>query len=201
MMEAMTPFADPWVHFDAWFAEAQTTERYPEAVNLATADAAGRPSSRVVLVRSWSPDGFVLFTDRESRKGTELAANPHAALCWHWPNSPGPGLGREVRAQGAVAVLDDAASDEYWRTRPRASQVAATTSHQSQQIDSRAELERRYAEVDATAGETPPRPQRWGVYRLVPDRVEFWAHHDDRLHDRLLYVRDDGRWTNAVLQP
>lgn len=200
-MEPMTPFADPWAHFEAWFAEARTTERYPEAVNLATADAAGHPSNRVVLVRSWSPAGFVLFTDRESRKGAELAANPFAALCWHWPSSPEPGLGREIRAQGAVEVLDDAASDEYWETRPRASQVAATTSHQSQPIESRAELERRYAEVDASAGESLPRPPRWGGYRLVPDRVEFWAHHDDRLHDRLLYTRGGTRWTTTVLQP
>lgn len=200
-MEPMTPFADPWAHFDAWFAEARSTERYPEAVNLATADAAGRPSNRVVLVRSWSPAGFVLFTDRESRKGAELAANPYAALCWHWPSSPEPGLGREIRAQGIVEVLNDAASDEYWRSRPRASQVAASTSHQSQPIDSRAELERRYAEVDATAGESPPRPQRWGGFRLAPERVEFWAHHDDRLHDRLLYTRDGERWSTSVLQP
>jgi pyridoxamine 5'-phosphate oxidase len=200
-MDTMTPYTDPWTHFDAWFAEARATERYPEAVNLATADAEGRPSCRIVLVRSWSAEGFVLFTDRESRKGGDLAANPNAALCWHWPSSPAPGLGREIRAQGRVELLEDGASDEYWRGRPRASQVAATTSHQSQPIASREELERRYAEVDEGAGESPPRPERWGGYLIVPDRIEFWAHHDDRLHDRLLYVRDDDGWTTSVLQP
>jgi pyridoxamine 5'-phosphate oxidase len=200
-MDPMTAYADPWTHFDAWFAEVGATERYPEAVNLATADEEGRPSNRIVLVRSWSAEGFVLFTDRESRKGAELATNPYAALCWHWPSSPAPGLGREVRAQGRVELLDEAASDEYWRSRPRASQVAATTSHQSQPIESRAALEQRYAEVDASAGDMPPRPARWGGYRIAPDRIEFWAHHNDRLHDRLLYTREAGGWTTSVLQP
>lgn len=196
-MDAMKPFRDPWAHFDAWFEEARAAEPdLAEAVNLATADARGRPSNRMVLVRTWSPRGFEFFTDRESQKGAELVANPWAALCWHWKS-----LGREVRAQGAVAVLDDAASDAYWRGRPRASQVAAITSHQSQPIASRVELDRRYAEVDAAVEGVPERPGRWGGYRLAPDRVEFWVHHDDRLHDRLLYARSGDAWTTAVLQP
>ncbi len=200
-MDAMTAFEDPWAHFDAWFAEARSTERYPDAVNLATVDAEGQPANRVILVRSWSAEGFEFFTDRESRKGSELAAHPMAALCWLWPSSPAEGLGREVRAQGRVELLGDDANEDYWNARPRPSRIAAMSSYQSHPIASRTALEQRYAEVDATAGDAPARPERWGGYRLVPDRVEFWAHHDDRLHDRLLYVRGDEGWTTSVLQP
>ena len=200
-MDAMTPYDDPWAHFDAWFAGARETERYPEAVNLATAAADGRPSSRIVLVRSWTREGFEFFTDRESQKGVELAENPWGALCWHWPHSPTAALGREVRAQGRVERLDDAAGDAYWTARPRPSQLAAAASHQSQPIVSRTELQRRYAELTATASEAVDRPERWGGYRLVPERVEFWQHHDDRLHDRLHYLLDGDTWRNEVLQP
>jgi pyridoxamine 5'-phosphate oxidase len=161
----------------------------PEVV-LATATPDGRPSARMVLLKSADEHGFTFFTGYESRKGHDLEANPRAALLFHRP-------GIQVRVEGAVERLPAAESDAYWATRPAASRRSAAASNQSQPIGSRAELE---AAVDAQPAE-PPRPERWGGYRLVPDTYEFWQHRDDRLHERHLFkARGDG-WDVVMLQP
>jgi pyridoxamine 5'-phosphate oxidase len=161
-----------------------------DQVALATASADGRPSARMVLLKSADEDGFTFFTNYDSRKGRELAENPYAALLFHLP-------GRQVRVEGRVERLPAAESDAYWSTRPAASRRSAAASRQSQPIDSREALE---AAVAAQPAE-PSRPDSWGGYRLVPKRLEFWEHRDDRLHDRRLFTRDAGGWTVVRLQP
>jgi pyridoxamine 5'-phosphate oxidase len=187
--------ADPLAQFAAWFAAARETGvRVPEAAALATATPAGAPSARMLLVKEFGPGGFVFFTGYDSRKGRELEANPRAALLFHWD-----ALGRQVRIEGRVERVSAAESDDYWDTRPAASRVSAAVSDQSRPVGSRAELEQR---VEALAGsEPPPRPPRWGGYRLRPDAFEFWQHRDDRLHDRFRYTRAGHAWTVERLQP
>jgi pyridoxamine 5'-phosphate oxidase len=159
-------------------------------VALATATPDGRPSVRMVLLKSADERGFTFFTGYESRKGRELEANPRAALLFHRP-------GIQVRVEGSVERLPAAESDAYWATRPEASRRSAAASNQSQPIRSREELE---AAVE-TQPEQPPRPERWGGYRLLPDTYEFWRHRDDRLHERHLFrARGDG-WDVVMLQP
>jgi pyridoxamine 5'-phosphate oxidase len=174
--------ADPLALFHDWVEG-------PE-VALATATPDGRPSVRMVLLKSADGGGFTFFTGYDSRKGRELEANPRAALLFHRP-------GLQVRVEGPVARLTEAESDAYWGTRPEASRRSAAASHQSQPVGSREELE---AAVDAQPAQ-PPRPERWGGYRLVPDTYEFWRHRDDRLHERHLFrARADG-WDVVMLQP
>lgn len=196
----MEPRPDPFAHFDEWFEEARRTDPQPEAASLATSDAQGRASNRVLLVRRWSPRGFEVQTNRESRKGRELHARPWAALAWHWKP-----LGRQVRAEGPVVWLPDEESDDYWRARPRASQVSAWASDQSQAIEDREALLRRRAEVERRfeGVEAIPRPPHWGGFLLQPLRMEFWQHEDDRFHQRLEYARDalEGPWRAGLLQP
>jgi pyridoxamine 5'-phosphate oxidase len=159
-------------------------------VALATATPDGRPSVRMVLLKSADEQGFTFFTGYESRKGRELEANPRAALLFHRP-------GIQVRVEGPVERVPASESDAYWATRPEASRRSAAASRQSQPIGSREELE---AAVDVQP-EQPPRPERWGGYRLVPDTYEFWRHRDDRLHERHLFrARGDG-WDVVMLQP
>jgi pyridoxamine 5'-phosphate oxidase len=189
---------DPVATFDAWFGEARAAGlRMPEAMTLATATPDGAPSARIVLMKGYDADGFVFFTDRRSRKGGELAANPRAALVFHWE-----ALGRQVRAEGAVAPLDDAASWAYYRTRPRGSRIGAWASHQSAVIASRAELEAQVAAIEERfAGVDPPLPPHWGGYRVTPVRYEFWTHDDARLHDRVVHRREGGGWVRELLSP
>jgi pyridoxamine 5'-phosphate oxidase len=157
---------------------------------LATASPDGRPSIRMVLLKSADERGFTFFTNYESRKGTELEANPRAALLFHRP-------GIQVRVEGRVERVGDAESDAYWATRPPASRRSAAASRQSQPIASREKLE---AAV-AAQPEEPARPSRWGGFRLVPDTYEFWRHRDDRLHERRLYKARSGGWELSILQP
>jgi pyridoxamine 5'-phosphate oxidase len=157
---------------------------------LATASPDGRPSIRMVLLKSADERGFTFFTNYESRKGAELEANPRAALLFHRP-------GIQVRVEGPVERVGDAESDAYWATRPPASRRSAAASRQSQPIASREELE---AAV-AAQPEEPARPSRWGGFRLVPDTYEFWRHRDDRLHERQLYKARSGGWELSILQP
>jgi pyridoxamine 5'-phosphate oxidase len=157
---------------------------------LATASPDGRPSIRMVLLKSADERGFTFFTNYESRKGAELEANPRAALLFHRP-------GIQVRVEGPVERVGDAESDAYWATRPPASRRSAAASRQSQPIASREELE---AAV-AAQREEPVRPSRWGGFRLVPDTYEFWRHRDDRLHERQLYKARSGGWELSILQP
>lgn len=161
-----------------------------DVVALATATPDGRPSVRMVLLKSADERGFTFFTGYESRKGRELAANPRAALLFHRPDI-------QVRVEGRVERVPAAESDAYWATRPEASRRSAAASRQSEQIGSRAELE---AAV-AAQPPSPPRPERWGGYRLVPDAYEFWRHRDDRLHERHLFTARDGGWDVVMLQP
>ena len=163
----------------------------PEAMALATATPDGRPSARMVLLKEADERGFAFFTNRESRKGGELAANPRAALLFHWRP-----LGRQVRVEGRVEPISDEESEAYFDTRPLPSRLAAWASPQSRPLTDRAELERLYAEAAARfPGEQVPLPPHWGGYRVVPDAYEFWQHGDDRLHDRIRYERDGDAWT------
>ena len=174
--------ADPLALFHRWIDG-------PE-VALATATADGRPSVRMVLLKSADERGFTFFTGYESRKGRELEENPRAALLFHR-------AGVQVRVEGRVERLSGTESDAYWASRPAASRRSAAASRQSEPLGSRAELE---ASVAAQPDE-PPRPARWGGYRLVPDAYEFWRHRDDRLHERQLFRARDGGWDVVLLQP
>jgi pyridoxamine 5'-phosphate oxidase len=189
---------DPLRQLAAWYAEAESAGTpVPEAMTLATATPEGRPSARIVLLKGLDERGLTFFTNRESRKGRELAANPRAALVLHWQP-----LGRQVRVEGAVVELDREEVETYWRSRPRGSRVAARASAQSQPVASRAELDARFAAEDERHPEDEvPLPAEWSGYRVVPDAVELWEHRDDRLHDRVRYERDGGSWRRARLQP
>jgi pyridoxamine 5'-phosphate oxidase len=189
--------ADPLVQFAAWFGAAAGVVRLPEAMALATADRAGRPSLRMVLLRGWDDDGFVFYTDYGSRKAGELTTNPFAALLLHWDP-----LGRQIRIEGPVETATEAESDRYFAARPRDRQIGAHASDQSRPIGSRAELDRKVAGVtERFEGRPVPRPARWGGFRLRPETYEFWQNHDDRLHDRLRYTRTGDGWRIDRLQP
>jgi pyridoxamine 5'-phosphate oxidase len=189
---------DPIVQLRAWLAEAQQAAPLADAMTLATADAQGRPSARQVLLRGLDDRGLIFFTNRASRKAGELAANPRAALLFHWYE-----LGRQVRVEGPVEPVDGDESTSYWRTRPRASQLAAWASPQSQPLSGREELERLYVQAGRDLGQGEvPLPPFWGGYRVVPEIVEFWQHRDNRLHDRIRYVRAGAAgWRRERLAP
>jgi pyridoxamine 5'-phosphate oxidase len=181
-VSTIEPGSDPLALFHAWVDG-------PEMA-IATADADGRPSVRMVLLKSADADGFTFFTNYESRKGRDLAANPHAALLFHRP-------GIQVRVEGPVERLTAEASDAYWASRPAASRRSAAASRQSQPIAARADLERAVAALPAE----PERPARWGGFRLTPESYEFWRHRDDRLHERHLFRRGGDGWSVVLLQP
>jgi pyridoxamine 5'-phosphate oxidase len=189
---------DPLRQFGAWFDEAREARvEAPEAMALATATAEGRPSVRMVLLKQADEGGFRFHTNYESRKGGELAANPRAALLFHWRP-----LGRQVRVEGGVERLSPDESGEYFRTRPLRSRIAAWASPQSRPLDGRAELEQLYDEAAARFPEGEVAlPPHWGGYRVVPDAYEFWQRGEDRLHDRVRYQRDGDRWNRAQLAP
>jgi pyridoxamine 5'-phosphate oxidase len=189
---------DPFRQFAAWFAGATTAGVHePEAMTLATATPGGLPSARMVLLRGHGPDGFVFFTNYESRKAGELDANPRAALVLHWAT-----LGRQVRIEGVVARTSDAESDAYFATRHRDSQIGAWASTQSHPIPSRAVLEGAVAQIASRYPDGPvPRPPNWGGYRLTPIAFEFWQHADSRLHDRFRYLPDGPEWRITRLAP
>ncbi len=190
--------ADPIARFRRWFAEAERARvPMPEAIALATADRRGRPSVRFVLLKHVDTRGFVFFTDGRSRKGRELAVNPEAALACYWDP-----LGKQVRVEGRVAAVTAAEADEYWRTRPRESRLAASSSHQSAVLASRAELLARWRATGRRhPGEDVPRPPAWTGYRIVPRAIEFWTRGDFRLHHRERFERRGGVWTARLLQP
>lgn len=190
---------DPLRQFAAWFAHAAAGGvRAPEAAALATATPNAAPSVRVVLVKVADADGFVFFSNYESRKGNELAANPRAALLFYWDP-----LGRQVRVEGPVQRTSAAESAAYIRSRPRGSQISALASPQSQVVESRDQLQGWVSELAASyEGADLPVPENWGGFRLVPERLEFWQHREDRLHDRLRYTRGrDGGWQLERLAP
>lgn len=197
-LEQANAALDPSVQFARWFQEALNagfTE--PNAMTLATADAQGRPSARIVLLKGYDERGFVFFTNYASRKGEELARNPCAALLFHWVE-----LERQVRIEGSVAKVAEEESDIYYRSRPLASRLGAWASPQSQVLAQREELEARLAQLSAEYGEDPPRPPHWGGYRLAPSVLEFWQGRESRLHDRLRYTREGpGQWRIERLAP
>jgi pyridoxamine 5'-phosphate oxidase len=187
---------DPLTQFELWFEEARGAVDVPEAMAIATAAPEGAPSVRMVLLKGADDEGFSFFSNYESRKGQELEANPRAALLFHW--AP---LGRQVRVEGTVERLPDAESDRYFDTRPLGARLSAWVSRQSEVIGSRDELVERVETMRQHLGAELTRPLHWGGYLLVPSLYEFWQHRDDRLHDRLQYRREDGRWVRARLSP
>lgn len=188
---------EPCTQFQRWFDEALRAELpMPNAMTLATATAEGQPSARIVLLKGIDHNGFVFYTNYRSRKGRELGSNPRAALLFHWTE-----LEREVRVEGRVELVSAGESDEYFASRPLGSRHAAIASPQSEPVANRAVLERKFAEAAAVHGDVPPRPAHWGGYRLQPVAVEFWQGRPNRLHDRLLYTLDAGRWTLSRLAP
>jgi pyridoxamine 5'-phosphate oxidase len=185
--------ADPLRQFQKWFGEATGVVRAREAMAVATANADGAPSVRMVLLKAADERGLVFFTHYTSRKGRELDANPKAALLFHWDP-----LGRQVRVEGAVERVSAEESDAYFATRPAGARAGARASRQSEVLGDRVELERRAAEL---AESDLTRPETWGGFRVIPDAWEFWQHRDDRLHDRFRYTRRDGAWVIERLYP
>jgi pyridoxamine 5'-phosphate oxidase len=195
-MEALSQ--EPLEQFEHWFAEAKRAGvEVPEAMTLATADGDGVPSARMVLLKGVGEDGFVFYTGYGSRKSEELEQNPRAALVFYWRP-----LGRQVRVEGSVERVPEAESAAYFATRPRGSQLAAWASQQSRPLESREELERRYAELDREYEDREaPLPPHWGGYRLRPEAIEFWEHRENRLHDRIRYTRAREGWKVERLSP
>jgi pyridoxamine 5'-phosphate oxidase len=190
---------DPLVQFGGWLEDATAAGlAEPTAMVLATVSASGRPRARTVLLKSYGPDGFTFYTNRTSRKGTDLAEVPRACVCFPWYP-----MHRQVIIEGAVRALTTEESAPYFASRPRGSQLGAWASRQSSVIGSRDELERRYAELEERwpDGTQVPMPDFWGGYQLVPDVCEFWQGRVNRLHDRLRYRREDGRWLRERLAP
>lgn len=189
---------DPIVQFRRWFRAAERAGLpEPNAMTLATVGQGGWPSARMVLLKGVDERGFLFFTNYQSRKGRELAANPRAALVFYWRE-----LNRQVRISGSVSKLAAAESEAYFATRPHGSRIAALASRQSVAIPSRSALEARYAELSARyRNSDPPRPLNWGGYCVHPDEIEFWQQAEHRLHDRLRYRKTRGRWILERLSP
>ena len=189
---------DPFALFDAWFAEAKASEpNDPEAMALATADEAGNPAARIVLLKGHGPDGFVFYTNEGSLKGQHLADNPNAALLFHWKS-----LRRQVRIEGEVERVGMGMADAYFASRSRDSQLGAWASDQSRPLASRAAFMARFEEMKSRfEGEDVPRPPHWGGYRVVPLLFEFWQDRPDRLHERRLFMREAGGWAEGLLYP
>jgi pyridoxamine 5'-phosphate oxidase len=186
---------DPLAVFHEWFEAAREAGvDAPEVMTLATADADGRPSARMLLLKSADERGFTFFSGYESRKGHELAENPRAALVFYWRP-----LGRQVRVEGTVRRLSAEESNAYWATRPPRSRAAAAASRQSEPIESRNELEAEFQRL--LPGDEVPRPDRWGGYLLEPEAIELWQHRDDRLHERVRFTRARGGWVEELLAP
>ncbi len=192
------PHDDPFAIFAAWYAEARESEpNDSNAVALATATPEGLPSLRMVLLKGHGPDGFVFYTNSHSRKGRELAANPNAALLFHWKS-----LRRQVRIEGPLAPVTAAEADAYFASRHRDSQLGAVASDQSAPLESRRTFLDRYeAAQRGFEGRDVERPPHWTGFRLAPERIEFWMDRPYRLHERRLFLREDGGWNSTLLYP
>ncbi len=189
---------DPFILFDQWYAQARDTEiNDSNAMALATADAQGRPSVRMVLLKGHGPDGFIFYTNFEGRKAGDLLINPHAALLFHWKS-----LRRQIRIEGSVERVDDATADAYFATRSRDSQLGAWASDQSRPLPSREVFMDRFDTEQARFDGGPvPRPPHWSGFRLTPERIEFWQDREHRLHERRLFQRDGDAWGEMLLYP
>jgi len=190
--------ADPFALFDAWYAEAKAAEiNDPDAMALATASPDGSPSVRMVLLKGHGPNGFIFYTNADSRKGSELSANPVAALLIHWKS-----LRRQVRIEGPVQEVSGAEADIYFASRSRDSQIGAWASDQSRPLDRRETFEARYEEVRGRfEGSDVPRPPRWTGFKVNPERIEFWSDRPHRLHERRLFTVGQQGWTEGLLYP
>ena len=199
-MDFDQPPSDPLPVFSSWFEHATSTSSLPNpnAMTIATVGEDGRPSARIVLLKSFDERGFVFFTNRESRKGGELEAAGRAAIVFHWDH-----LDQQIRIEGPVERTDDAESDAYYQSRARESRLNAWASDQSRPIESRDALEARRRTVDERfpEGTDPSRPPFWGGYRIIPERIEFWQGHPYRLHDRVVYQKVGGEWETSRLMP
>ena len=189
---------DPLQLFDEWFAEARANEpNDAEAMALATADASGRPSVRMVLLKGHGPEGFVFYTNEQSAKGGQLCENPRAALLFHWKS-----LRRQVRIEGPTERVADEEANAYFASRGRDSQLGAWASDQSRPLDSRETFEQRFEDMQTRYdGQDVPRPPHWGGYRVIPERIEFWTDRRHRLHERRLFVRERTDWSEGLLYP
>jgi pyridoxamine 5'-phosphate oxidase len=194
----MDEASDPYDLFDTWYAEAKASEPAdPNAMALATTTPDGYPSVRIVLLKGLDRQGFVFYTNVESRKGEELRANPRAALCFHWKS-----LKRQVRIEGPVTPATEAEADAYFASRHRDSRIGAWASMQSRPLDARATFEARIRDYDAKyPGEAVPRPPFWSGFRVTPARIEFWQDREFRLHDRLVFTTTGSGWTTERLYP
>ena len=189
---------DPFQLFDEWFSEARASEpNEPEAMAVATTGEDRRPSVRMVLLKAHGAEGFTFYTHEQSAKGQDLAENPQAALLFHWKT-----LCRQIRIEGSVERVSAAEADAYFASRARDSQLGAWASDQSRPLDGRETFERRFEEAKQKfEGREVPRPATWGGYRLIPERIEFWTAREHRLHERRLFIRDGGQWSEGLLYP
>lgn len=191
------PHAAPFVRFGEWLAAAEASEpNDPNAMALATATPDGAPSLRVVLLKAWDEAGFVFYTNLDSQKGGELAANPLVCLNFHWKSQQ-----RQVRISGRAALVGDAEADAYFATRPRDSQLGAWASGQSRPLPDRATFDARIAEMAARFPDAVPRPPRWSGWRVTPHRIEFWQAHEARWHSREVFTRDGDGWAFGLVYP
>ncbi len=197
--EPTTATHDPFALFERWYGEARAREpNDSNAMALATADAQGRPSVRMVLLKGHGPGGFIFYTNFEGRKASDILANPHVALLFHWKS-----LRRQVRIEGPVTRVEDAMADAYFASRSRDSQLGAWASDQSRALPDRATFERRFAQVEARyEGQAVPRPPHWSGFRVTPQAIEFWLDRPHRLHERTRYEADGaGGWHASMLYP
>ena len=190
--------ADPFTLFDQWLTEAKTSEpNDPNAMALATVNAAGQPSVRMVLLKGHGPDGFIFYTNQQSRKADDLRSDEHCSLMFHWKS-----LRKQVRIEGSVHGVDHETADAYFATRSRDSQLGAWASHQSRPLTERAMFDDRFIEMQARfAAQDVPRPPHWSGYCVIPERIEFWQDGAHRLHQRTLYTRTENGWETGLLQP
>jgi pyridoxamine 5'-phosphate oxidase len=196
---ATTGSGDPFVLFETWYGEARTSElNDSNAMALATADAVGQPSVRMVLLKGHGPDGFIFYTNFEGRKARDILANPRVALLFHWKS-----LRRQVRVEGTASRVDDATADAYFASRSRDSQLGAWASDQSRSLPDRATFETRFNDMAAKfEGEAVPRPPHWSGFRVAPHAIEFWLDRPHRLHERTRYEADgNGGWRSGMLYP